>query len=62
LISRQNLFNPAVRKGRGVLGVVEAASFVSRIFCATKSNARGFIEEKCGMERLVGRLPYGAGI
>jgi hypothetical protein len=37
---------------------VEAASFGSRTFCATKPNGGGFIEEKCGLERLIGRLPY----
>ena len=31
-------------------------------FSATKPNGGGLIEEKCGLERLIGRLPYGAGI
>jgi hypothetical protein len=37
---------------------VELASSGSRTFCATKPNSGGFIEEKCGWERLIGRLPY----
>jgi hypothetical protein len=37
---------------------MEAASSDSRTFCATKPNGGGFIEEKCGLERLIGRLPY----
>jgi hypothetical protein len=35
-----------VRKGRTVLRVEKAASSASRIFCATKPNGGGFIEEK----------------
>jgi hypothetical protein len=49
-------------KGPTLLRVLEAAFSASRIFCATKPNAGGFIEEKSGLERLMGRLPYGAGI
>jgi hypothetical protein len=33
---------------------LEAASSASRTFCATKPNAGGFIEEKSGLERLMG--------
>jgi hypothetical protein len=37
---------------------VEAASSGSGTFCSTKRNGGGFIEEKCGLERLIGRLSY----
>ncbi|PYK26915.1 MAG: hypothetical protein DME59_06305 [Verrucomicrobia bacterium] len=59
---QQNLFSPTVRSGRTVLRVVKAASSGSRTFWATKPNAGVFIEEKCGLGRLIGRLPYGVGI
>jgi hypothetical protein len=35
---------------------VKAASSASRTFCATKPHGGGFIEEKCGLEGLIGRF------
>jgi len=41
--------------------IVEAARSASA-FLRDKASRGRFIEEKCGFERLIGRLPYGAGI
>src|SRR5262245_43212312 len=35
---------------------------VRRLFVRLNSMTAGLLKKKCGLERLIGRLPYGAGI
>src|SRR4029077_17132875 len=42
--------------------IVEAIRSTRAFLVRRNALAGGFIEEKCGLERLIGRLPYGAGL